>query len=140
MPRSSVPTPDLTQVPLYSQVVRAGNTVHVSGQVAWNATGEIVGVDDPRAQVEQVFANLDSALTAANCSFDDVVDVTIFYTDDRVVEPVMAAFARNFTVPGPCLTGVEVAALAGAHLMVEIKLTAHAPRCASRRNEAATRG
>ncbi len=112
---------------MYSQVVRAGDMLHVSGQVAWNATGDIVGVDDPNAQVEQVFTNLGSALRAADSSFDDVVDVTIFYTDHRVVEPVMDALARSFAVPGPCLTGIEVTALAGTDLMVEIKLTAYAP-------------
>lgn len=127
MPRTYIPTPELAQVPLYSQVVRAGDAVHLSGQVAWDAQGNIVGVDDPTAQVEQVFENLRIALESAGASFDDVVDVTIFYTDDGAVEPGMAAFADHFTSPGPCLTGIKVAQLAGEDLLLEIKLTAHAP-------------
>lgn len=127
MPRTSIPTPELHQLPLYSQVVRAGDAVHVSGQVAWNVRGDVVGVDDPDAQIAQVFANLDHALESADATFDDAVDVTIFYTDDRIVEPAMAVFADRFGSPGPCLTGIKVAALAGADLLVEIKMTAHAP-------------
>jgi enamine deaminase RidA (YjgF/YER057c/UK114 family) len=59
----------------YSQVVevRGGHTLYISGQVALDSSGKVVGSDDFTAQVRQVFANLKSRLDEAGASFNDVV-------------------------------------------------------------------
>ncbi|MET0425795.1 MAG: RidA family protein [Actinoplanes sp.] len=66
----------------YSHAVSfAGTMVAVSGQVPVDAGGAVVGVDDPAAQVRQVFRNLQIALAAAGSGMDRVVKLTVFLTD-----------------------------------------------------------
>jgi enamine deaminase RidA (YjgF/YER057c/UK114 family) len=69
----------------YSHVaeVTSGKLIYVAGQVAFNASGEIVGKDDFGAQAEQVFKNLDAALKAGGASFQNVIKMNI-YVDARV--------------------------------------------------------
>ncbi len=68
----------------YSHVVAAtGRIVAVAGQVALDAAGNLVGEDDPEAQVRQVFDNIGTALAAAGSSFADVIKLTYFLTDSR---------------------------------------------------------
>ena len=59
----------------YNQAVKVGNTLYISGQVALNAKGELVGKDDLQAQTEQVFQNLKTALAAAGATFGDVIKI-----------------------------------------------------------------
>ncbi len=66
---------------VYSQAVRVGNTIWVSGQIPLDpATKEMVA-GDVEAQVRRVFENLQAIVLAAGASFDDVVKVTVFLTD-----------------------------------------------------------
>ena len=73
------PTPGGTP-PSISQGIRVGDTIYVSGQVAFGADGEIVGVGDAAAQAEQCFKNLEAVLEAAGASLADVVKLTNFFT------------------------------------------------------------
>ena len=70
----------LSQPTGYTHVVAAhsGTTVYISGQVAFDADGNVVGEGDYRRQTEQVFANLQVALDAAGANFSQVVKVTYF--------------------------------------------------------------
>jgi enamine deaminase RidA (YjgF/YER057c/UK114 family) len=75
----------------YSHAVAyEGQTVVVSGQVPLDANGDLVGAGDPERQVEQVFANLASALAAAGTHFGNVVKLTVYLTD----RADLAAFRR----------------------------------------------
>ncbi len=65
----------------YSPGMRAGNTVYVSGTLALDAQGELVGAGDVRAQTEQVIRNIHDVLEAAGCGLADVVMNHIFITD-----------------------------------------------------------
>lgn len=66
----------------YSHAVAfTGRLVMVSGQLPVDADGELVGQDDPEAQVRQVFRNLERALAAAGATMDQVVKLTVFLTD-----------------------------------------------------------
>ena len=65
----------------YTDAVRAGDLLFVSGLVAVDTDGNLVGGDDVVAQARQVFDNLRQTLAAAGCSFGDVVKVTLFLTD-----------------------------------------------------------
>ncbi|MEM2921768.1 MAG: RidA family protein, partial [Candidatus Bathyarchaeia archaeon] len=65
----------------YSQGVRSGKMLFISGQVALNERGEVEGVNDFEKQVRCVFRNLQSTLKSGGASLQDVVQVTVFLTD-----------------------------------------------------------
>lgn len=73
----------LPEIPIYQQVsVATGSKiVHVAGQVAWDESGENVGVGDFAAQVEQCYLNVGKALAGAGATFDDVVKLTVHVVD-----------------------------------------------------------
>jgi len=76
----------------YSHVVSGrGRPVFVSGQLAVDEDGELVGAGDPAAQATQVFANLGRCLAAAGATFADVVKLTVFLTDTAQLPAVRAA-------------------------------------------------
>jgi reactive intermediate/imine deaminase len=67
----------------YSNIVevRGGRTLYISGQVAVNPEGKVVGPGDLNAQAKQVFANLDARLKEAGASFNNVVKLNYYVTD-----------------------------------------------------------
>jgi len=124
--RSIVATPDApAAIGPYSQAVRAGQFVFLSGQIPLDPeSGEMVGGDDVEAQTVQVMKNLDAVLKAAGSSFGQVVKATIFLTDLGDFAVVNRVYGASFVghVP-PARATVQVAALPrGAK--VEIELTA----------------
>jgi reactive intermediate/imine deaminase len=108
----------------YSDAVLAGDTLYVSGLVAINAAGVVVGEDDPVEQTRQIFRNLKLVLDAAGATPADVVKVTIFMkdVDDRAaINPVRKEF---FGRHRPASTLVEVSALVLPELLLEIEAIA----------------
>jgi reactive intermediate/imine deaminase len=105
---------------VYSQAVRVGNTIWVSGQIPLDpATKEMVtgGIE---AQVRQVFENLKAIVVAAGASFDEVVKATVFLTDLSHFALVNKIMAEYFREPYPARAAVGVAALPrGAEIEVE---------------------
>ena len=67
----------------YSHIVeaRGGRTLYLAGQIALDAEGKLVGAGNFRAQIKQVFANLNARLTEAGASFKDVVKLNYYLTD-----------------------------------------------------------
>jgi enamine deaminase RidA (YjgF/YER057c/UK114 family) len=67
----------------YSHVaqITAGTTIFIAGQVALDAFGNIVGLNDYRAQIQQVFRNLKTALESAGASFQNVVKLNYYVVD-----------------------------------------------------------
>ncbi|HEY6876744.1 MAG TPA: RidA family protein [Polyangiales bacterium] len=124
--RSVVATPDApAAIGPYSQAVKAGNFVFLSGQIPLDPqSGQLIGGDDVEAQTSQVMKNLEAVLKAANSGFAQVVKATIFLTDlgdFAVVNKVYGAYFEG--VLPPARATVQVAALPrGAK--VEIELTA----------------
>ena len=114
----------------YTQVVTAsgGRTVYISGQVAMNAKGEIVGKGDLKAQAVQVFENLKIALAASGAGPKDVVKMSIFVVnfkgadDVAVVRDVRNGFFAN--VDPPASTFLGISALANPDWMLEIEAIA----------------
>ena len=107
--------------------MRAGNLVYLSGIVAVDGDGNLVGGDDVVAQTRQVFANMRAVLAAAGCGFADVVKVTVFLTniDDRpLINPVRQ---EVFGETRPASTLVEVPRLAVDGAKVEIECVALIP-------------
>ena len=105
--------------------VPAGNLVFVSGQVARNAQGELVGLGDIKAQTRQTLENVKSVLETAGATMDDVVKVTVFVTNVAEhfsqIHEVRAEFlAKDY----PARTLVEVRSLANKDLLIEIEAVA----------------
>ena len=110
----------------YSQAIRAGDIVFVSGQIPLDpSTGQIAG-DDLTSQVEQVMKNLGAVLAAAGCNFGDVAKTTIYLVDLAHFAVVNAAYGRFFEAPYPARATVQVAALPRG-VQVEIDAIAVAP-------------
>jgi 2-iminobutanoate/2-iminopropanoate deaminase len=126
MERSIVSTPQApAAIGPYSQAVRAGDFVFLSGQIPLDPkTGEMVGGDDVEAQTVQVMNNLKAVLAAAGASFAKVVKTTIFLTDLGDFVRVNKVYGSYFEgVEPPARATVQVAALPrGAK--VEIEATA----------------
>ncbi len=111
----------------YTDAVRAGSLLFVSGCIAVDEQGRLVGGDDVVEQTRQVLRNVGSVLAAAGAGFGDVVKVTVFLTDidDRAtIDPVRREF---FGAARPASTLVEVSALAVPGAKVEIEAVALVP-------------
>jgi len=117
-------TPDSLPAPTgYSHVVEvpASSLVFISGQVALDATGELVGPGDVEAQTRQVFANLSAALDAAGVGWTEVVKLNYFLRDVSQIETVRSV--RNQFLDTrhlPASTLVEVSGLFRDDILVEI--------------------
>jgi 2-iminobutanoate/2-iminopropanoate deaminase len=110
----------------YSQAVRAGGLLFVSGQIPLDpASGQIVA-GDVAAQTARVLENLRAILSAAGCGFKDVVRSTIYLVDLAHFATVNEAYARAFTAPFPARVTVQVSALPRGAL-VEIDAIAVQP-------------
>ena len=94
----------------YSQAVRAGNTVYLSGQIGL-APATITLAEGIDAQIHQVFRNLRAVAAAAGAGLEDAVKVTVFLTDMGEFARVNEAMAQYFTQPYPARAAVGVAAL-----------------------------
>lgn len=133
MPVSLINPAGLPEVPLYRHVSVAtgARLVHLAGQVALDADGQLVGDGDFAAQVEQCYRNIATALASAGAGFDDVVKLTCYLVDwtpeklpvfMEAIEHVAAELGID--VPKPPFTGIGVTTLAGPGLLVEIEAVA----------------
>ena len=119
----------LANNPTYTQVVtgRGARTVYVSGQVAIDAEGNLVGGSDLATQTEQVMVNLGVALTAAGATFDEVVKIVTYVVDYQPEHRAIIGEARSRHLPTgspPASTLVGVTALAAPEYLVEIEAVA----------------
>jgi len=95
----------------YSQAVRCGDTVYLSGQIPLvPETMEKVS-DDVRTQIEQVFTNLAAVCSAAGGSFDDVVKLNVYLTDLTDFPLVNEVMEARFAQPFPARAAIGVASL-----------------------------
>ena len=106
-----IQTPDApTAIGTYSQAVRVGDTVYLSGQIGLDpSTMQMVeGID---AQIHRVFQNLRAVASAAESSFDELVKLNIYLTDLSHFAKVNEIMATYFRKPYPARAAVGVAAL-----------------------------
>jgi 2-iminobutanoate/2-iminopropanoate deaminase len=108
----------------YSQAIRAGDFVFVSGQLALRPDhGEIVG-DSIEEQTEQVFANLQAILDAAGSSLDRLVKTTVYLADLGDFAGMNEVYARHVGEVPPARATIEVSALpSGAKVEIEAVAT-----------------
>jgi enamine deaminase RidA (YjgF/YER057c/UK114 family) len=119
--------PTLARPMGYTHVVEASGarTFYISGQVAMDDSGNIVGEGDMGAQARQVFENLHTALRAVGASFKDVVKLTYFVVDMSQMQTVREA-RDQYIQPEylPASTAVEVRRLAREEFLLEIEAVA----------------
>lgn len=129
MPKQVVEAAGMAPPSGYSYAVKStGTTVWISGQVALDEQGRVVGAGDAEAQVEQVFRNLRTVAAAAGATLDDIVKITVYVTDPSHRPAVGAARTRHFRAGHyPASTYVVVSGLAIPELLVEIEAIAVLP-------------
>ncbi|MFN8166953.1 MAG: RidA family protein [Bacteroidia bacterium] len=107
----------------YSQAVKAGNTLYVSGQIAINpADGQIVQINIIR-EATQVMENIGAILKAAGYEFNDIVKTTIFLKDMNDFATVNEVYGQYFTSNFPARETVQVSVLP-KNVNVEISVVA----------------
>lgn len=111
----------------YTDAVRAGDLLFVSGIVAVDREGNLVGGEDVVAQARQVFENMRAVLDAAGCGFEDIVKVTIFLTDVNDRPKINPVRQEVFGSARPASTLVEVSRLAVPGARIEVEAVALVP-------------
>ncbi|MEP6917098.1 MAG: RidA family protein [Acidobacteriota bacterium] len=110
--RQAISTPSAPKaIGPYSQAIRAGALLFVSGQVPIDpATGAIVD-GDVAAQTHRVLRNLEEILKAGGASFDQVVRTTVFLADMNDFAAMNEVYATYFSAPAPARATVQVSRL-----------------------------
>lgn len=112
-------------VPHYSQVARHGNTLYISGQLGMDASGQLVGEGDARAQARQAWTNIIAILAHYGATARHLVKTNTYITDLANRPPVGEARDEVFPEPPyPPSTLVVVASLAEPRFLVEIEAIA----------------
>ena len=125
MKKEAIHPEGLTRRLTYSHVVKVGNTLYISGQVARDEKGNAVGAGDFRAQIEKVFENLQIALKAAGAALSDVVSTTTYLTNMAYI-PIWREVTEKYygTEAPPTSTLLIVSSLASAEFLLEIQAIA----------------
>jgi len=112
MAREIIHTPEApAAIGAYSQAVKCGKTVYVSGQIPLDpATGELVQ-DSMEAQIRRVFENLRAIVTAAGGDFSHVTKLNVYLTDLSHFALLNKIIGEYFSEPYPARAAVQVAAL-----------------------------
>jgi len=120
-----ISTPDApAAIGTYSQAVRAGDTVYLSGQIPLDPKTMKMVEGDFEAQARRVFDNLRAVCRAAGGDFDRVVRVTVYLTDLANFAKVNEVMSRNFKEPYPARAAIGVASLPRGAL-VEVDAVMH---------------
>jgi 2-iminobutanoate/2-iminopropanoate deaminase len=122
--REAISSPDAPKaIGPYSQAIRAGNLLFLSGQIPLDpATGAIVD-GDITAQTERVFENLKAVLAAAGATFANVARTTVFLADMNEFAAMNAVYTKFVVEPPPARSTVQVARLP-RDVRIEIDLIA----------------
>jgi enamine deaminase RidA (YjgF/YER057c/UK114 family) len=110
----------------YSQAVKVGDTIYVSGQVAHDEKGEFVGVGDMEAQMRAAYANIKKLLAEYGAGVENIVDETAFVTDMETAFAAAVKCRKEIFSGAPVAanTIVEIKQLAFPELLIEIKCVA----------------
>ena len=123
MPFSTIATPEAKPVMNYKMGTRmeGGRLLYVSGQVAWDASGAIVGKGDVRAQARQTFENLGQVLRAAGGDLKDLMKITTYITKIEDVPAVAEARREVFQGELPASTLIVVKSLFHPDFLIEVE-------------------
>ena len=127
MPKICLTPPSLTFQPRptypYSPGTKGGGVVFTAGQVAWDASGKLVGVGDVRAQTVQTLKNVVAVLAEGGAKPDDVLKCNVYLVEMRHFQIMNEEFARVFSGNPPARTTVQ-ALMAEPEMLVEIEAIA----------------
>ena len=108
----------------YSRMVKMGNIIEVTGTVAANENGEVVGKNDAFEQTRYIIKKIETYLARAGASLKDVVRTRMFVTDISRWEEYGRAHGEAFSTIKPCTSMIGVSALIEADYLIEIEATA----------------
>ena len=125
MAKQAIRTGDAPEaIGAYSQAIKAGQTVFISGQIPLEPGTMNIVDEDIRAQTHRVFNNLAAVVREGGGNLDDVVKLTVFLTDLSHFAVVNEVMAEHFNPPYPARAAVGVAALPKG-VPIEIDAIAH---------------
>ncbi len=110
-----------------AQAKQIGNTIYVSGQIAFNPQGKLVGKGNMKAQTRQVFRNIKAVLAAAGAKMDHIIKINTYITDGSKFMEMLEARGDVFGNNPPASTAVVVAGLAFPGLLIEVEAIAVKP-------------
>ncbi len=110
----------------YSQAVKVGDTIYLSGQVSHDDKGNVLGVGNMEAQMRAAYANVGKVLAQYGASMDNVVDEMLFVTDMDAAFAARVKMKQQVFSGSPVLgsTIVQIQRLAFPQLMIEIRCIA----------------
>ena len=110
----------------YSQAVKLGDTIYVSGQVSHDDRGNIVGLGDMEAQMRQAYANIQKVLAQYRATMENIVDEILFVTDMNTAFAAAVKCRQDIFSGTPVVasTIVQIQRLAFPELMIEIRCVA----------------
>jgi enamine deaminase RidA (YjgF/YER057c/UK114 family) len=108
----------------YSRAIRVGNWIEVSGTVAADETGQVVGAGDAYAQTRFILDKIEKALTAAGSGLKDVIRTRIYVTHIGDWDAIGRAHGEVFAQIQPASTLVEIKGLINPEFLLEIEVTA----------------
>ena len=109
----------------YSHVVKTGDTIYLAGQVPIAPDGSVVGVDNPSAQAEQIYQNLENALASVGATLSNVVKTTTYIISPDYVEAVRESRLRYFKEEPPTSTLLVISQLARPEFLMEVEAIAY---------------
>jgi len=123
MPFSTIATPEAKPVANYKMGTRmeGGRLLYISGQVAWDAGGNLVGKGDVRAQARQTFENLRHVLRAAGGDLTDLMKITTYITKIEDFPAVAEARSEVFRGELPASTLIVVRSLFNPDFLIEVE-------------------
>ncbi len=110
-----------------AQAKQIGNTIYVSGQVAFNSQGKLVGKGSMKVQTRQVFRNIKAVLAAADAKMEHIIKINTYITDAGKFMEMLEARGDVFGDNPPASTAVVVAGLAFPGLLIEVEAIAVKP-------------
>ena len=108
----------------YSPGTKAGNMIFTAGQVAWDKSGNLIGINDVRAQTIQTLSNVISVLNEGGAKLDDVVKCNVYLRDMKDFQTMNDEFAKIFRQNPPARTTVQTP-MAEPEMLVEIEAIAY---------------
>ena len=108
----------------YSRAVKIGAHIEVSGTVASDEAGKVVGENNPYEQTKYILQKIEKALAQTGASLNDVVRTRMFVTDISRFEEYAKAHGEAFANIKPCTSMIEVKGLVSPEYLIEIEATA----------------
>lgn len=108
----------------YCRAVKVGNHIEVSGTVASDESGNVIGVNNAYEQTKYILQKIEKALQQAGASLQDVVRTRMFVTDISRFDEYGKAHGEVFGTIKPCTSMLEVKGLVAPEYLIEIEATA----------------